>query len=138
MNKLNAIQYNRILPLRRELYYSDDCRAEGLSYNMSINNVNNTEIRNALFDIMCLEEEGFYALLEDLINQFNYTHPEYTAGMCGRMSKHLCLFTNGKDKKRPCFYYTDNSTPAAIKRDFTKLARTIRNAYIDWARETMN
>jgi len=138
MNKLNAIQYNRILPLRRELYYSDDCLTEGLSYNMSINNVNNTGIRNALFDIMCLEEEGFYALLEDLIDQFNYTHPEYTAGMCGRMNKHLCLFKNSKDKRRPCLYNTDNSTPAVIKREFTKLARRIRKAYIDWACENIN
>lgn len=138
MNKLNAIQYNRILPLRRELYYSDDCHTEGLSYDMSILHVNNTKIRNALFDLICEDEEGFYALLEDLINQFNYTHPDYTAGMCGRSGKHLCLFTNSKDKQRPCFYYTDNSTPAVIKKDFTKLARSIRNTYIDWARENIN
>ena len=138
MTRLNAVEYNRILPLRRELYYADEAHAEGLSYNLKLHNVRDEAIRNKLFELWAVGEDEFFNVINRMTDQFDSNNPDYTAGMCGRMGGHLCLFqlvVNGPGRRS--FYSTDASTPAPVKRAFRKLACDIRKAYIEWAREEL-
>ena len=133
------MNYQKEMPLTRELYGSDITKDDAMSYDMSILNVRNRNIACKLFDLLAEYKDGFYLNLNDMLDEFNDNHKmpnssKYVATMDGRQGKHLCLYIkNDHGSYTSCYGATPENTPAQVKRDFKKLAGNIRKFYIDWA-----